>query len=242
MHGGRIYHVLGATGGVGAALCRRLRAEGAGLLISARNEAQLRALAAEIGAEAMAVDPAQADQVEAAVDRTVSLYGRLDGAVSCVGSLLLKPAHLTTDGEWRQTIAQSLDSAFYLLRSAVKRMNGEGGSIVLVSSAAASVGLAHHEAISAAKAGLIGLALSAAASYAARRIRVNCVGPGLLDAALRARILGQDASRRVCDMMHLLRRPDEIARAVSWLLSAEQSWVTGQLLGLDGGLNSSRTA
>jgi len=231
--------VLGATGAVGATLCHRLRAEGARLLISGRNEAQLCALAAEIGAEAMAVDAAHAEQVAAAVDRTVSVYGRLDGAVNCVGSLLLKPAHLTTDGEWRQAIAQSLDSAFYLIRSAVKRMNGEGGSIVLVSTAA-RVGLANHEAISAAKAGLIGLALSAASSYAARRIRVNCVVPGLLDAALRAKIMGLEASRRVSDMMHLLRRPEEIAKAVSWLLSAEQSWVTGQLLGVDGALASAR--
>ena len=240
MHGGRVYHVLGATGGVGAALCRRLRDEGARLLISARNEEQLRALAAEIGAEAMAVDGAHADQVEAAVDRTVSRYGRLDGAVNCVGSLLLKPAHLTSDGEWRQAIAQSLDSAFYLLRSAVKRMNGDGGSIVLVSSAAARVGTANHEAISAAKAGLFGLALSAAASYAALRIRVNCVAPGLLDAALKAKIMGLEASRCVSGVMDLLRRPDEIAKAVSWLLSAEQSWVTGQLLGVEGRLTSAR--
>jgi NAD(P)-dependent dehydrogenase (short-subunit alcohol dehydrogenase family) len=122
-------------------------------------------------------------------------------------------------------------------------MMNSGGAIVLVSSAAARVGLANHEAIAAAKAGIIGLTLAAAASYAARGIRVNCVAPGLTETPLTARITANEASRKASEAMHALGRigrPEEIASAMAWLLDPENSWVTGQVIGVDGGLASVR--
>ena len=116
-------------------------------------------------------------------------YGRIDGVVNCVGSLLLKPAHLTSDKEWDATLINNLHSAFYVLREAARiMMKGGGGSIVLISSAAARVGLANHEAIAAAKAGILGLTLSAAATYASKGIRVNAVAPGLVRTPMTERI------------------------------------------------------
>ena len=168
---------------------------------------------------------------------------RLDGAVNCVGSLLLKPAHITTDTEWANTIALNLSTAFYLVRAATKKMTKEGGSIVLISTAAAQTGLANHEAIAAAKGGVIGLTLSAAASYAARRIRVNSVAPGLVESQLTERITSRDNARQASLSMHALGRlgrPDDVARAITWLLDPEQDWVTGQVIGVDGGLGSVR--
>jgi NAD(P)-dependent dehydrogenase (short-subunit alcohol dehydrogenase family) len=189
------------------------------------------------------MDATQPQHVDAVVERAITLHGRLDGGVNCVGSLLLKPAHLTSDAEWRETLAKSLDSAFYLLRATVKHLMKEGGSLVFVSTAAARIGLSNHEAIAAAKAGIIGLTLAAAASYSNRGIRVNCVAPGLVETQMTDRITSNEKARATSTSMHALGRlgnPDDVARAIVWLLDSDQSWVTGQTLGVDGGLATVR--
>jgi NAD(P)-dependent dehydrogenase (short-subunit alcohol dehydrogenase family) len=89
--------------------------------------------------------------------QTVETYGRVDGITNCVGSVLLKPAHLTSDDEWASTIAVNLTSAFTTVKAAARAMRRDGGSVVLTSSAAARVGIANHEAIAAAKGGIISL-------------------------------------------------------------------------------------
>jgi len=179
------------------------------------------------------------------VDRALSLHGKLDGAVNCAGSLMLKPAHVTTDTEWRETLAKNLDSSFYLPRATAKQMSRDGASLVFVSTAAARVGVANHEAIAAAKAGIIGLTLSAAVTYARRGLRVNCVAPGLVETPLTERIRANEKARAASTAMHVLGRlgkPDDVARAIVCLLDPEQSWVTGQTLGVDGVLAVVRPA
>ncbi len=119
-----------------------------------------------------------------------------------------------------------------------------GGSIVLCSSAAARIGLANHEAIAAAKAGVIGLTLAAAASYAPRNIRVNCVAPGLVDTTLTAKIMGNEAALKASIGMHALGRvgkPEHIASAIAWLLDPGNDWVAGQVWDVDGGLANVRS-
>lgn len=238
-----VYAVVGATGGIGAALSRRLAARGARLFLGARDEAKLNALAAETQASTMSLDATQPEAVDAFMAQAVATFGQLDGVANCVGSVLLKPAHITTNDEWQFTLRQNLDSAFYVLRAATRAMQGRWGSIVLLSSAAARTGLANHEAIAAAKAGIIGLTLSAAASYAARGIRVNCVAPGLVATPMTARITGNEASVKASAAMHALGRigaPEDVARAIDWLLDSANSWVTGQVIGVDGGLATVR--
>ena len=93
--------------------------------------------------------------------------------------------------------------------------------------------------IAAAKAGVIGLTVSAAATYAARGIRGNCVAPGLTETPMTERLTANEAGRRASEAMHAmgrLGRPEEVARAIAWLLDRQQSWVTGQTIGVDGGL------
>ncbi len=238
-----VYAVIGATGGIGTALCQRLAARGARLLLGAREETKLAALASVTNAATHRLDATESEQVDAFIAQAVATYGQLDGVVNCVGSLLLKPAHITTNDEWDFTLRQNLNSAFYLLRAATKAMQARGGSIVLLSSAAARTGIANHEAIAAAKAGVIGLTLSAAASYAARGIRVNCVAPGLVATPLTARITGNEASVKASAALHALGRigaPEEVASAIDWLLDSANSWVTGQVIGVDGGLATVR--
>lgn len=237
------YLVFGATGGIGASLCRRLAARGARLVLAARDGSRLEALAGELGAFAVPLDATRFDQVDAGVEKAVQLHGRLDGVACCVGSLLLKPAHLTTEAEWHDILAANLTAAFAVVRASARAMLTHGGSIVLVSSAAARVGISNHEAIAAAKGGVIGLVLSAAATYASRGIRVNAVAPGLVRTPLAARLTSNEASLKASQAMHPLGRigePGDVAGALEWLLSPEQSWVTGQVIGIDGGLATVR--
>jgi 3-oxoacyl-[acyl-carrier protein] reductase len=230
--------VLGATGGIGSALCRQLAAGGANLILAARDPARLERLADELSAHAISLDATRPDQVEAGLAESLARYGRLDGVAHCVGSLLLKPAHLTTDDEWSATLAANLTSAFAVVRASARVMTG-GGSVVLVSSAAARVGLANHEAIAAAKAGVIGLTLSAAATYAPRGLRFNCVAPGLVRTPMTARLTSSEGSLRASTAMHPIGRigePEDVAAGIAWLLDPRNSWVTGQVIGIDGGL------
>jgi NAD(P)-dependent dehydrogenase (short-subunit alcohol dehydrogenase family) len=174
----------------------------------------------------------------------VTAHGRLDAAASLIGSLLLKPAHLTSADDWSEVIATNLTSAFALVRAAAPAMRSDGGAIVLASTAAARIGLANHEAIAAAKAGVEGLVRSAAATYGARSVRVNAVAPGLVASGLTERLVADPAQAEASRRLHALDRlgtGEDVARAVVWLLDPAQSWVTGQVLGVDGGLGSVRT-
>lgn len=236
--------VLGATGGIGSELCRQLCASGANVVAAGRNCEKLRELAEAIGVRPFTLDATIAEQVTACLADAQQTFGRVDGVANCVGSLLLKPAHLTSDAEWQTTMATNLTTAFVAVRAGAKAMLQSGGSIVLVSSAAARVGLANHEAIAAAKAGVVGLTLAAAASYAERGIRVNCVAPGMVRTTLTARLTANEASVKSSTAMHPLGRigePSDVASVMALLLDPRQSWITGQVFGIDGGMSTLRT-
>jgi NAD(P)-dependent dehydrogenase (short-subunit alcohol dehydrogenase family) len=233
------YLILGASGGIGTALARRLSAGGAGLLLAGRDASALETLGAELEAQTFVLDATRCEEVEACVARALESWETIDGIANCVGSMLLKPAHLTKPDEWRDTIDANLGSAFATVRAAARPMMREGGSIVLVASAAARTGLPNHEAIAAAKAGVVGLTLASAATYAGYGIRVNAVAPGLVETPLTERITSSEPAAQASRAMHALGRlgkPADIASAIAWLLDPEQSWVTGQVLGVDGGL------
>lgn len=222
----------------GSALTRRLAARGHEVILIARNGEKLAALCVEVNAQYVVTDLNNLDHVEAGVQS----FGPIDGIVNCAGSILLKPAHITTEAEFQQTLDTNLKTAFIALRAGVKNMPN-GGAVVLISTAAARMGYANHEAIAAAKAGVIGLALSAAATYAARNIRVNCVAPGLVDTPLASRIAGNEAALKASAAMHALGRignPEDIASMIKFLLDPANSWITGQVFGVDGGLGTLR--
>ncbi|MEM8864760.1 MAG: SDR family oxidoreductase [Planctomycetota bacterium] len=232
--------VLGAAGGIGSATARQLVSGGARVLLAGRPSDRLTSLAEELDAPKVELDALNADDVESAFTTAATEFGEVNGVANCVGSLLLKPVHLTTDDEWDSTIATNLRSAFATVKGAAKTMRKGGGSVVLVSSAAARLGFANHEAIAAAKAGVIGLTLSAATTYAPRGIRVNAVAPGLVKTELTESIWSKEASAKTSEDMHAIGRlgePEDIASAICWLLDPANSWITGEVISVDGGLS-----
>jgi len=240
----RVVLVIGAGGGIGRATCARLASRGVRLVLAGRDRARLAALSEELGGETAPVDARDLDAVSAVVSSIVERHGRLDGAVNLAGSILLKPAHSTSGAEWDDVMSANLRTAFALVRAAAPVMGrASGGSIVLMLSAAARLGLANHEAIAAAKAGVAGLALSAAATYAAKGVRINVVAPGLVRTPLSARIVANEASLKASEAMHPLGRigePEDVARMIDFLLDPAQRWITGQTFGIDGGLGTVR--
>ena len=231
--------VVGAAGGVGSAVIRQLVAEGATVFLAGRDGGRLNALGGELGMPHAVVDAADPDAVDALADGAAAALGGLTGVVNCAGSILLKPAHLTTTAEWQATLAANLTSGFACVRAAGRLLRSDGGSVVLVSSAAARIGLPSHEAIAAAKAGIVGLVLSAAASYARQRIRFNAVAPGLVRTPLTRGLVSSEPAEKASVAMHPLGRlgePEDVARAICFLLDPAQGWITGQVLGVDGGL------
>ncbi len=237
------YLILGASGGIGSALCHRLHDAGHRIFLASRDSERLQTLSETLRAPKQVVDATSLSSVQSCFDQATEEFGPLDGVVNCVGSILLKPAHLTSEEEWNRTLSINLTSAFATVRGAGKSMLKHGGSVVLMSSAAAQVGLASHEAIAAAKAGVIGLAKSAAASYAGRGLRFNVVAPGLVKTPLTAKIWESERSAAASIAMHPLGRlgePNDAASMIEWLLQTENSWITGEVFSIDGGLSTVR--
>ena len=235
------YVVLGAYGGIGAEVCRHLRPR-ATLMLAGRNPKKLEELGKELDTPWHVVDATSFNDVEQCLAAAADQLGQLDGVINCVGSVILKPAHLTTEMEWAETVGKNLTSAFATVHAAGKVLR-QGGSVVLISTAAAHVGLPNHDAISAIKAGVEGLIRSAAATYASRKIRFNAIAPGLVRTPLTERIWSHEKSAEASRNLHALGRlgePRDIASIVAWLVEPDNDWITGQVFTIDGGLSTVR--
>ncbi|MEI6532093.1 MAG: SDR family oxidoreductase [Chlamydiota bacterium] len=232
--------IFGASGAIGSTLARKLCQDKQKVILCSRNEEKLKQLAQELGAPYYLSDGGQETAVQALMQKIAQEEGPITGVVNCIGSFFIKPVAKTTLEEFIEVLRINLFTSFVILKASLEVMVAEGhGSLVLISSCAAQVGLVHHEAISAAKGAIQSLVKSAAASYAQKQIRINAVAPGLVDTPLSLPITSNEAALKTSLQFHPLGRigkAEDIASAIKWLLSDESSWITGETLSVDGGL------
>src|SRR3954454_4808532 len=243
---GKVAFVTGAANGIGRAAALAFAREGASVVatdISDQGNQETARMVEGLGGRAIAIrcDVTKADDVKAALDRTVEAFGRLDIAFNNAGSE--QPVTATADlseEEWDRVVSINLRSVFLCMKHQIPLMlEHGGGSIVNTSSGAGVKGFAGQAAYSAAKHGVIGLTKAAALDYAKSGIRVNAVCPGIIATPMmerftegtpegRQRVIAQEPVGR-------MGTPEEIAEAVVWLCSDATAFVVGHALVIDGG-------
>lgn len=227
--------VVGGSSGIGLALVKLLTANGAQVYNVSRKSAE---------SWPEGVKHLQAD-VTGDVNGIASfLPEQLHGLVYSVGSINLKPFGRLTADDFLQDYRLNVLGAVNVLQQSLKALKAaQGASVVLMSSVAAGAGMSFHASIASAKGAVEGLALALAAELASVHIRVNAVAPSLTDTPLAQALLATPEKQEASAKRHPLSRygkPEDIAQAIAYLLSADSSWVTGQVLGVDGGLGKLR--
>lgn len=244
--------VTGASAGIGRATACLMADEGAKVVVTARRQAELDALVAEIEAAggtaiALAGDIREEACAEALVRLAVKEFGGLDIAFNNAGTLgAMGPiADVSLDG-WQETLATNLTSAFLGARYQVPAMIARGGGSLIFNSSFVghTVGMPGMAAYAASKAGLVGLTQALAAEHGSQGVRVNAILPGGTDTDMGRTVANTPEMQAFVEGLHALKRtasPEEIARAVLHLASDSASFMTGTAMLVDGGVSITRT-
>src|SRR5438477_1859802 len=245
---GKVAFVTGAASGIGRAAALAFAREGAGVVaadVSEQGNEETARLIEKQGGRALAVrcDVTRAEDVKAALARTVEAFGRLDFAFNNAGIEPRKPAPTADydEAEWDRIIDIDLRGVFLCMKHEIPLIlkHGGGGAIVNTSSGAGIIGIKGSPAYTAAKHGVIGLTKAAALDYAAQNIRVNAVCPGYIDTPMMGRFTGGTPEGRpkviAEEPAGRMGKPEEIAAAVVWLWSDGAAFMVGHALVIDGG-------
>ena len=227
--------IFGATGAIGSSLAHQLKKSGQDAHLVARNEDELKSISDNLGFTFTVVDVLE----EGFIDKVKSDTSEFDisGLAYCVGSIDLKPLKRVTESDLNQCMKLNLYSAIEAIKGFQDDLKKNYGSIVLFSSVAAQKGFTNHTIIASAKAALEGLTVTLAAEFAPS-IRVNCIAPSLTNSKISQSMLKSEVVAEALAKAHPLKRLGEgkdSASIAKFLLSDESSWVTGQIIGVDGG-------
>ena len=241
---GRVSLVTGASRGIGRAIAQAFAAEGASVVLAARDAAKLGEAVAEIQTkngktEALALDVSDRASVESVVAKVVETHGRIDHLVNNAGvtrdNLLLR----MKDEEWQQVLDTNLTGAFLCTQAVLKPMlKQRSGRIVTITSVVGLGGNAGQANYAASKAGVIGFTKSVAREVASRGITANAIAPGFIETDMTA-AMPEKAREAVFAAIPLGRvgRPEDVAGAAVFLVSDAAAYVTGQVLAVDGGFH-----
>lgn len=229
----RNFLIVGGSSGIGLAITQKLIAEGNKVWVASRqNDETLR----QLGAEHILWDVAKP------AGTRFEILPDLHGLVYCPGTINLKPFHRLSREEFQHDLNINLLGAVDCLQSTFKQLkNSKGASVVLFSTVAAKLGMNFHASIATAKSAVEGLGKSLAAEWASNFIRVNVVAPSLTDTPLASKLLADNDKKEAAGKRHPLGRvgtPEDLAELTTFLLSDKASWITGQIIGIDGGMGT----
>ncbi|RDV16505.1 SDR family NAD(P)-dependent oxidoreductase [Pontibacter diazotrophicus] len=226
--------VIGGTSGIGLETARQLKEKGANVITASRKNAE--------EAESAGLQHIVLDVMELDSNLTAQLPDVLHGLVYCPGTIKLKPFERLQIADFRNDFELNVLGAVQVLRAVIPLLKkAEGASVVLFSTVAAQLGMPYHASIATAKAAIEGLTVALAAEYASAQIRYNAVAPSLTDTPLASSLLSTSDKKEAAGKRHPLGRvgqPQDMAQAAIFLLSDDSSWMTGQVLHVDGGMSS----
>ena len=230
--------ILGATGSIGSSLARKLVESGEQVHLVGRDQSGLSELAKNLDSSFTVCDVLEENFSEKILNDLEDVP--INGLAFCVGSIDLKPLKLTKKSDFMQSFNLNLISATEIIKSLADNLKKNKGSIVLFSTVAVKQGFPNHAIVSSAKGAIEGLTLALAAEFAPN-VRVNCIAPSLTNSKISNFLLKNEKVAEGIAKMHPMKRIGEggdSASVAKFLLTDESSWITGQILGVDGGRSS----
>ena len=227
------YLIFGATGSVGSSLAKQLKNSGNDIHLVARNESEVKAIAEQLGCSYTVADVLE----DGFIEKVKLDINDIKGIAYCVGSIDLKPLRMVTESDMNKCMKLNLYSAIEAIKGYQESLKKNKGSVVLFSTVAAQRGFTNHTIIASAKAAVEGLTVTLAAEFAPN-IRVNCVAPSLSKSKIAEPMLKNPAIAEGIAKAHPLKRLGEgkdSAALAKFLITEESSWVTGQIIAVDGG-------
>ena len=227
------YLIFGATGSVGSSLAEQLKNSGNDIHLVARNEIEVKAIAEKLGCSHTVADVLE----DGFIEKVKSDVNEIKGIAYCVGSIDLKPLRMVTEEDMNKCMKLNLYSAIEAIKGFQESLKKNKGSVVLFSTVAAQRGFTNHTIIASAKAAVEGLTVTLAAEFAPH-IRVNCIAPSLSKSKIAEPMLKNPAIAEGIAKAHPLKRLGEgkdSAALAKFLITEESSWITGQIIAVDGG-------